>query len=139
MVDAVSLAASITAFITIAAQLSKAAATLYNTIHDAPDDIQRVYIRIRDLKFTLDAIDRIRRKLPKYDDNLQIRDFWDEKFEKLQRDFSDYKQFTDALKTGVKGRVRWLLSHEDRAKKILSLLSEDIKVLKTIYRLMVEL
>jgi hypothetical protein len=73
MADAISLGASITAFITIAAQLSKSAATLYGTIHDAPEDVKRVHARLRDLEFVLDAIDHIRKRYPS--DDVQISAF----------------------------------------------------------------
>jgi hypothetical protein len=115
----------------IAAQLSKSAAILYGTIHDAPEDVKRVHARLRDLEFVWDAIDHIRKRYPS--DDVQLSAFWNEKFGKLRCDFSEFKQFTNTLNAGVKGRIRWLLSHQDRVKKILALLSEDIEVLKTLH------
>ncbi|KAF8249110.1 hypothetical protein K440DRAFT_641478 [Wilcoxina mikolae CBS 423.85] len=121
MAEAISFGASVLAFITIAAQLSKTAATLYGTIHDAPDDVRRVHTRLRDLEYTLAAIDRIRKRHSSYDEDqpLQVREYWNEKFEKLRCDFSEFKKFTETLNANakgvkaVKGRVQWFLSHQD--------------------------
>jgi len=93
--------------------------------------VKRVHARLRDLEFVLDAIDHIQKRYPS--DDVQLSAFWNEKFEKLRCDFSEFKQFTNTLNAGVKGRIRWLLSHQDRVKKILALLSEDIEVLKTLH------
>jgi hypothetical protein len=139
MAEAVGLGASVLAFITVAAQLSKTTATIYGTIHDAPEHIKRFHTRLHDLKFILDAIRRIQTSHFGCEEDLLVREFWGEKFEKLRRDFSEFEQLTrelDVQKNGVKGRIRWFLSNQDRAKKILGLVSEDIEVLKTLQHIM---
>jgi hypothetical protein len=139
MAEAINLGASVLAFITIAAQLSKTAATIYGSIHDAPEDIKRFHTRLHDLKFTLETIHWIQTRHLGCDEDLRVREFWNEKFQKLQRDFSELEQFTrelDEKGMGVKGRIRWFLSSQERAKKILVLVSEDVELLKTLQRIM---
>jgi hypothetical protein len=139
MAEVVGLGASILAFITVAAKLSKTTATIYGTIHNAPEDIKRFHTRLDDLKFTLDTIHFIQEGRPGHAEDHRVLDFWNEKFKKLRRDFSEFEQFTrelDVQGNGVKGRIRWFLSNQDRAKKILGLVSEDIEVLKTLQHIM---
>jgi hypothetical protein len=114
MAEAISLGASVLAFITVAAQLSKTTAAIYGTIHDAPEDIKRFHTRLHDLKFILEAIHRIQTRHFGCEEDLLVREFWGEKFEKLRRDFSEFERFTGALDAkgiGVKGRIWWFLSN----------------------------
>jgi hypothetical protein len=140
MADPVSFGASVLAFITIAAQLSKTAVTIYGPVHDAPNDIKCFLERLQDLEFILDTIHRYRTDHPTVKEDNQFRQFWNVKLAKLQRDFSECKQFTTTLSRNtkrLKSRCQWLLSHQDRAKKILATVSEDIEVLKSLHSLMV--
>jgi hypothetical protein len=139
MAEVTGLAASVVAFITVAAKLSKTTANIYGTIHEAPEDIKRFHTRLDDLRFTLDTIHLIQAGRVGHAEDHRVRVFWNEKFKKLRRDFSEFEQFTrelDVQGNGVKGRTRWLLSNQVRAKKILGLVSEDIELLKTLQHIM---
>ena len=139
MAEAVSLGASILAFITVAAKLSTATATLYGSIKDAPSDERRVQERLEDLKCILALIDRARSMNPECVGDPEIEDYWSAKEAKLRSDFAVFEGITAQLNANIgkdKGKSKWLLSHGDRAKKDLGLLAEDIKVLKTLYDIM---
>ena len=139
MAEVVSLGASILAFITIAAKLSHATATLYGSIKDAPSDVQRVQTRLKDLELILAQIDRTRLRNPECVGDPATESYWSAKEAKLKSDFTEFGGFAAQLTTNIgkaKGRLKWFLSHGDRAKKNLELLSEDIDVLKTLLRIM---
>ena len=139
MAEAVSLGASILAFITVAAKLSTATATLYGSIKDAPSDVRRVQTRLQDLKFLLTQIDQVRSLNPEcFGDPATERD-WSDKEAKLRSDFAEFGDFAAQLTANIgraKGKSEWLLSHGDRARNDLGLLAEDIDVLKTLLCIM---
>jgi glutaredoxin 2 len=65
--------------------------------------------------------------------------YWNDKRAKLKADFEEFENFTVQLGAnigGKKGRVKWLLTHEDCAKKVLGLLAEDIDVLRALQLMM---
>jgi hypothetical protein len=136
MADAVGLGASVLAFITIAGKLSKAAAKLYGSFHNAPEEVKRVQTRMNDLGILLSQIERIYSAHPQCVTDAAVQRYWNEKSTKLRDDFATFESFTDRLNTSLGGRVRWFLSHQDRAKSILELLSEDIDMLYLLYQLM---
>ena len=139
MTDAVGLAASIVAFITVAAKLSKAAAAVCGSIKDAPGDVQRVGTRLKDLEFILTLINRAHSQNPEFAGDLATKRYWASKEAKLKSDFAEFEDFVAQLTANAgkaMGRIKWFLSHEDRAKKTLGLLAEDIEVLKTLLLIM---
>ena len=139
MAEAVSLGASILAFITVATKLSIATATLYSSIKDTPNDVQRVQTRLKDLQCILSQIDRARSINPECVGDPATEDYWRAKEAKLRSDFAEFGDFAAQLTTNIgkaKGKSKWLLSHGDRARKNLGLLAEDIDVLKTLFDLM---
>ena len=139
MAEPVGLGASVVAFITVAAKLSKAAATIYGTIKDAPSDVQRVETRLKDLEFILNRIDRARSMNPEAAGDLAIESYWASKEVKLKSGFVEFEDFAAQLTANsgkVMGRIKWFLSHEDRARKALGLLAEDMDVLRTLQLMM---
>lgn len=139
MAEPVGLGASVVAFITVAAKLSKAAATVYGTIKDAPSDVQRVETRLKDLEFILNRIDRARSMNPEAAGDLATESYWASKEVKLKSDFAEFEDFAAQLTANagkVMGRIKWFLSHEDRARKALGLLAEDMDVLRTLQLMM---
>ena len=139
MAEAVSLGASILAFITVVAKLSQATATLYGSIKDAPSDVQRVQTRLKDLELILAQIDRTRLRNPECVGDPTTESYWSAKEAKLRADFAEFGGFAAHLTANIgkaKGKLKWALSHGDRARKNLELLSEDIDVLKTLLRIM---
>lgn len=61
--------------------------------------------------------------------------YWASKEAKLRSDFTEFKQFTTQLTANIgksKSRIKWVVSHEGRAKEFLGLLAEDIEVLRTL-------
>ena len=139
MTEAVGLAASVVAFITVAANLSKAAAAVYGSIKDAPSDVRRVETRLKSLEFILIQIDRTRLMNPEFAGDLAIDRYWASKEAKLKSDFAEFENFAVQLtaNTGkAVGRIKWFLSHEDRAKKTLGLLIEDMEVLRALLLIM---
>ena len=136
MAEAVSLGASILAFITIAAKLSSATATLYGLVKDAPDDVQRVQTRLEDLELILAQIDRTRSMNPECVGDPATESYWAGKEAKLRSDFDEFRRFAAQLTANIgkaKGRIEWFFSGEDRARKVLGLLAEDIEVLRTLH------
>ena len=139
MAEAAGLGASVVTFITVVAQLSKAAATLHDSIKDAPDGVQRVQTRLKDLEFILTQIDRTRSMNPECVGDPSTENYWNGKEAKLRSDFAEFERFTTQLATNIgkaKGKIKWFLSHEDRAKKVLDLLAEDINVLRALLGIM---
>ena len=154
---AVGLAASILTFTTVAAKLSTAAATLYRgyrSIKDAPSDLQRVETRLNDLEFILAQINRTRSANPESVGDPATESYWASKESKLRSDFIEFEHFTAQLTANIgrefehftaqltanigraKSRMKWLLSHEGRAKKVLGLLAEDIDMLRALHEIM---
>ena len=136
MAEAVSLGASILAFITVAAKLSHAATTLYGSIKDAPIDVQRVQTRLEDLEWILAQINHARLMNPEFVGGPTAESYWSSKEAKLRSDFAEFGDFAAQLTANIgktKGRIKWVLSHEDRAKKALGLLAEDIDVLSALF------
>lgn len=96
MADVIGLGASVIAFATIAAQLSQTILTVWGTIKDTPEDIQRVAGRLKTLEFILNRI---------YDEDLAATDktkrgataFWAEQSGQLKLDFTEYKTLADKL------------------------------------------
>ena len=139
MAEAVGLGASVVTFIAVAAKLSRATATLHGSIKDAPSDVQRVQTRLKDLEFILTQIDRTRAMNPECAGDPATESYWNGKEAKLRSDFAEFEHFITQLAANIgkaKGRVKWLLSHEDRAKKVLDLLAEDIDVLRALFGIM---
>jgi len=137
MADAISLGASVLAFVTVAAQLTRITYTFFDSIKDAPEDIRRLPERLKDLQFILQQIYQLGTINPQYEADPDIRGYWDIKAAKLQRDFDEFQTFAEGLKAkDIRGRVKWFLSDHDRAKKILSLLCEDIEVLRCLHQIM---
>ena len=139
MTDAVGLAASVVAFITVTAKLSKAAAAVHGSIKDAPSDVQRVGTRLKGLEIILTQIDRTRSMNPEFTGDSVIESYWANNEAKLKSDFAEFEDFAAQLTANAgkaMGRIKWFLSHEDRAKKALGLLAEDIEVLRTLLQLM---
>lgn len=139
---AVGLAASILTFTTVAAKLSTAAATLYRgyrSIKDAPSDLQRVETRLKDLEFILAQINRTRSANPESVGDPATESYWVSKESKFRSDFIEFENFTAQLTANIgraKSRIKWLLSHEGRAKKVLGLLAEDIDMLRALHEIM---
>jgi hypothetical protein len=142
MAEAISLGASVLAFIMIAAELSKAAIPIYNTMKDAPDDVQRVQSRLKDLQFILSEINNLQSNSASdraFSQDDKAKKYWDERSTQLRADFTEFEAFASNLnETKPAGRLRWFLSRQDRTKKLLALLLEDIDVLKTLHQLMLE-
>ena len=139
MAEAIGLGASVLTFIAVAAKLSSATATLHNSIKDAPSDVQRVQTRLKDLEFILAQIDRTCSMNPECVGDPTIKSYWTGKEAKLRSDFAEFGNFAAQLTTNIgkaKGRVKWFLSHEDRAMKVLGLLAEDIDLLMTLLGIM---
>ena len=139
MVEPVGLGASVVAFITVAAKLSKAAAAVYGSIKDAPSDVRRVEMRLKDLEFILGQIDRTRSMNPAFGEDLATERYWAGKGAKLKSDFAEFEEFATQLTANsgrAIGRIKWFLSHEDRARKALKLLVEDIDALKILLHIM---
>ena len=139
MTDAVGLAASIVAFVTVAAKLSKVAAAVCGSIKDAPGDVRRVETRLNDLEFILTQINRARSLNPELDGDLATKRYWSSKEAKLKSDFAEFEDFAAQLTANAgkaMGRIKWFLSHEDRANKTLGLLAEDIEVLRALLLIM---
>ena len=109
MAEAVSLGASILAFITVAAKLSHAATTLYGSIKDAPSDVQNVRTRLKDLELILDQIDRARLMNPECVGGPAAESYWSAKEAKLRSDFAEFGNFAAQLTANIgkaKGRVK---------------------------------
>jgi hypothetical protein len=139
MAEDVSLGASVLAFITITAKLSKATTTLFGSFRGAPSDVKRVETRLKDLDFILTQIDRTRSINPGCAEDPATKIYWNDKRAKLKSDFEEFEKFTAQLGAnigGMKGRIKWFLTDEDCAKKVLGLLAEDINVLRTLQLMM---
>ena len=139
MAEAVSLGASIVTFITVAAALSRATATIYGSIKDAPSDVQRIQTRLEDLEFILNQINSTRLRNPECVGDPATESYWNAKEGKLKSDFAEFGGFAAHLTANIgkaKGKWKWFLSDGDRAKKNLELLAEDIDVLKTLFDIM---
>ena len=137
--EAVGLGAGVLTFITVAAKLSSATTALQSSIKDAPGDVQRVQTRLEDLEFILTQIDRARSMNPESVGDPATESYWNRKEAKLRSDFVEFGGFAAQLTANIgkaKGRIKWLLSHEDRAEKVLGLLAEDIDVLRALLGIM---
>ncbi|KAF8249148.1 hypothetical protein K440DRAFT_641503 [Wilcoxina mikolae CBS 423.85] len=109
MAAAISLGASVLTFITVAAQLSKAANSLYDSIKDTPEEVRRLHARLGDLKFILSEIDLARSLNPQCVEDERIEVFWNNKAEKLHKDFTKFESFAKGLNgNGTIGRAHWL-------------------------------
>ena len=97
MAEPVGLGASVVAFITVAAKLSKAAATVYGSIKDVPSDLQGVEMRLKDLKFILIQIHRTRSLNPEFAGDLATERYWASKEAKLKSDFAEFEEFASQL------------------------------------------
>jgi len=145
MAEVIGFGASVLTFITIATQLAKAAFATYETVTDAHEEIKRVRTRLNDLRFILLQI--YHRRIhssstgepdPAYWDDKSAR-YWDEKSAQLWDSFAQLEKITSRLnETQPVARLRWLLSGQDRARKLLALLTEDLAVLKTLNQFMLE-
>jgi glutaredoxin 2 len=141
MAEAVGLGAGVLAFFTITAKLSKSAATLVDLLKDAPGDVKRLGTRLRDLEVVLTQVDRAHSMNQGSAMDPGAERYWNDKREKLKSDFAEFEDYATRLGTnvvGTVGRTKWFLTGRDRTRKILGLLTEDIDVLKTLNRLMME-
>lgn len=135
MAETIGLASGVIGFIDIAARLTKTAIAIYSTMKDAPDDIKRLKNRSEDLQFILTKINNI----PETDQDEKTARYWSEKSKQLVADFAEFNSFAAGLdEHRIKGKVKWYLSKQDRATKLLGLLAEDLKVLKALHQLMME-
>ena len=139
MAEPVGLGASVLTFITVVAKLSSATATIHSTLQDAPSDVQRIRTRLKDLQFILAQIDRTCAMNPECLGDPATESYWNGKEAKLRSDFVEFERFTTQLAADIgkaKGRIKWFLSHGNRAKKVLDLLAEDIDVLRALKGIM---
>ena len=63
----------------------------------------------------------------------EIKSHWTDKEAKLRSDFAEFRNFAAQLTANIgkaKGRVKWFLSHEDRAKEVLGLLVKYVDLLR---------
>ena len=139
MAEAVGLGASVLTFIMVGAKLSSTTATVHSTLQNAPGDVQRIQTQLKDLQFILAQIDRTRAMNPECLWEPAMESYWAGKEAKLRSDFMEFERFTAQLAESIqnaKGKIKWLLSHECRAKRILGLLAEDIDVLRALLGIM---
>ncbi|KAF8250042.1 hypothetical protein K440DRAFT_640807 [Wilcoxina mikolae CBS 423.85] len=137
MAEAISLAARIVAFITIVGQFSKIVITVTGTFKDAPEELNRLQTHLKDLEFLLSAINQIQYWDSQAVNDPELRRNWNARSQKLQDGFAEFQRLAEQLNCKeVKTRMKWILSHRDRSKKVLSLLSEDVETLKSLYDMM---
>jgi len=90
MAEAVSKGASVLRFIP---KLLKSAATLYESIHNTPDNLKRVHTRIVNLGMLLSQIHFIHLAHPHWARDSAIQLYWKEKSTKLREDFANSRTY----------------------------------------------
>lgn len=96
MAEAVGLGASVLAFATIAAQLSKAILAVWGSIKDTPEDIRRVAGRLNTLEFILNQVHEKDLTTPDGTKHKTVL-FWAEQSNQLDHDFAEYKALAEKL------------------------------------------
>lgn len=101
--------------------------------------MQRVEVRLKDLEFVLSRINRARSVNPQCARDTEAERYWASKEAQLKSDFAEFEGFAAQLTANAgkpMSRIKWFLSHEERARKALGLLVEDIDVLRTLLLIM---
>lgn len=132
------LASSIIGFITVVAQLSKATSTVYSTMKDALDDIQRIKSLSEDLQYVLAEIQSLPAGIEaSWTD--KAKRYWIDKSARLRQHFGEFDVFANGLKENqLLGKEKWFLSRQGRTKKLMGYLKEDLDVLRMVHQLMAE-
>lgn len=71
--------------------------------------------------------------------DLETENYWNGKEAKLRPNVVEFGGFSAQLAANIgkaKGKKKWFLSHEGRAKKVLGPLAEDIDVLRALLGIM---
>ena len=145
MAEAVSLGASIIAFVAVAARLSKAVNDARDSVKDAPEDIARVVKKLGNLKCLLSEI----RDQDTITANSQTGDYltrlWASQSDQLQRDFAEYQALADKLAlqlkrdqgpiSGAKIRFHWFFKR-DAVRELDDRLQENIELFEIILGLL---
>ena len=97
MAEAVSLGASIIAFVAIAARLSKAVNDARDSVKDAPEDIARVIKKLGDLECLLNEIRNQDTSAANPQAGDSLTRLWASQSSQLQRDFASYQSLADKL------------------------------------------
>ena len=97
MGEAVSLGASIIAFVAVAARLSKAINDARDSVKDAPEDIARVVKKLGNLDYLLNEIHNQGASTANSQAGDSLRRLWASQSDQLQRDFASYQVLADKL------------------------------------------
>ena len=102
MAEAVSLGASIIAFVAVAARLSKAVNDAWNSVKDAPEDITRVVKKLGNLECLLNEIHSQDTSTANSQAGNSLTGLWASQSGQLQRDFASYQVLADKLALQLK-------------------------------------
>ena len=102
MAEAVSLGASIIAFVAVAARLSKAINDARNSVKDAPEDIARVIKKLGNLESLLSEIRDQDTSTANSRAGNNLTRLWASQSDQLKRDFASYQVLADKLALQLK-------------------------------------
>ena len=145
MAEAVSLGASIIAFVAVAARLSKAVNDTRDSVKDAPEDIARVVKKLGNLDYLLNEIHNQDTSTANSQAGDSLRRLWASQSGQLQRDFASYQALADKLAlqlrkdqgpiSGAKIRFHWFFKR-DAVRELDDRLQENIELFEMILGLL---
>ena len=145
MAEAVSLGASIIAFVAIAARLSKAVNDARDSVKDAPEDIARVIKKLGNLECLLNEIHNQDTSIANSRAGDSLTRLWASQSDQLQRDFASYQSLADKLAlqlrkdqgpiSSTKIRFHWFFKR-DAVRELDDRLQENIELFEIILGLL---
>ena len=145
MAEAVSLGASIIAFVAVAARLSKAVNDARDSVKDAPEDIARVIKKLGNLECLLNEIRDQDTSIANPQAGDSLTRLWASQSDQLQRDFAKYQSLADKLAlqlrkdqgpiSSTKIRFHWFFKR-DAVRELDDRLQENIGLFEIILGLL---
>lgn len=146
MAEAIGLGASILAFVTITAQLSKIVKDTWDSVKDAPEDIERLMKKLKSLECLLDEIHNQDTSMVNSRAANKLAELWKRQSDQLQSDFALYQETADKLALQLKKnqgpvssagiKFRWYFKR-DKVRELDERLQGNIGIFRTILGLLI--
>lgn len=145
MAEALGLGASILAFVTITAHLSKIVKDTWDSVKDAPEDIARMMGKLKRLEGLLDEIHHQDTSMVNARAADKLAELWKRQSDQLQSDFALYQKTADKLALQLKKnqgpvssagiKFRWYFKR-DKVRELDERLQENIRIFRLILGLL---